>query len=89
MRIINSFAFAATVAAILVPQVASSAERVCKEECSRGVCREQCITTEGRGDRRDERRDEERENRREDRRERGPGLELQLPVPNIRIEPRS
>jgi hypothetical protein len=60
----------------------ANAERVCRQECSAGVCKEQCVEStdrerdrviiEGRGDRRDE--------RREERRQEKPGVELKVPV---------
>jgi hypothetical protein len=66
---------------------AANAERVCKQECSAGVCKEQCVETtererdhiviEGRG----ERRDEKREERHEDR----PGVELRAPGVGVEI----
>jgi hypothetical protein len=82
MRKMNLLAIATLTAAIaaLTPQIAS-AERVCKEVCNAGICKQECIETEGRGDRRD--RIEER------REERGPGIDLRLPlpVPDIRVGP--
>jgi hypothetical protein len=82
----NTLAIATVTAAIavLTPQIAS-AERVCKEVCNAGICKQECIETEGRGDRRD-RIEERREERRE---ERGPGIDLRLPlpVPDIRVGP--
>jgi hypothetical protein len=86
MRMFNSLAIAATVVAAtaLIPQTAS-ADRVCRQECVGPVCQERCVESEGRGDRREERRDERerREERREERRDRGPGIELRIPGPDI------
>jgi hypothetical protein len=84
MRMFNSLAIAATVVAAiaLIPQTAS-AERVCRQECVGPVCQERCVESEGRGDRREERRDQRRDERREERRDRGPGIELRIPVPDI------
>ena len=93
MRMLKSLIFVAGTAASLsfIPHAANAAERVCKEVCSAGVCRQDCIETEGRGDRREgvreERREERREDRREERREerRGPGLELRVPGVDLEI----
>jgi hypothetical protein len=87
MRMFSSLAIAATVvaAASLISQTAS-ADRVCRQECVGPVCQERCVESEGRGDRREERRDqrdERREERREERRDRGPGIELRIPGPDI------
>lgn len=87
MRMFNSLAIAATVvvATALIPPTAS-ADRVCRQECVGPVCQERCVESEGRGDRREERRDERderREERREERRDRGPGIELRIPGPDI------
>jgi hypothetical protein len=87
MRMFSSLAISATVvaAASLISQTAS-AERVCRQECVGPVCQERCVESEGRGDRREERRDEKgerREERREERRDRGPGIELRIPGPDI------
>ena len=89
MRMIYSLAAATTLAfATLLPQVAS-AERACREECSNGVCRQECVETERRGERREERSEERREDRREDRREERreerPGVELRLPGVGIEV----
>ena len=75
---------ALAVAAALSP--AANAQRVCKEVCNGPICKQECIETEGRGERREERREDRREERREERR---PGIELRIPVPDVRIEPRS
>jgi len=71
-------------AGALMPQMAS-ADKVCKEVCAAGVCKQECIETEGRGERREERRDViiERERREAPR----PGIELRVPAPSIRVEP--
>jgi hypothetical protein len=87
MRMFSSLAISATVvaAASLISQTAS-ADRVCRQECVGPVCQERCVESEGRGDRREERRDqrdERREERREERRDRGPGIELRIPGPDI------
>ena len=79
---------ALVVAGMLSP--AAHAQRVCKEVCAGGVCKQECIETEGRGDRREDRREQRREERREERfEERRPGIELRVPLPEIRVEPRS
>ena len=90
MRMIfNTLAVAATVMATtaFIPQ--ARADRVCRQECSGPVCKEQCvestdrdrerITIEGPG----ERREDKREDRREEKRE--PGVELKVPGVDIEI----
>ena len=92
MRLLKTVILLAGMAATLafIPQ-AANADKVCKEVCSAGVCRQDCIETEGRGDRREgvreERREERREDRREERREerRGPGLELRVPGVDLEV----
>jgi hypothetical protein len=86
MRTVNTFAIAAAAlaAAALIPQ-AASAERVCRENCVGPVCKERCIETEGRGDRRWEGREERREERFEIRRERRPGVEFRAPGVEVEI----
>jgi hypothetical protein len=75
----NSLAIAATLigtAALLSPP--AQAERVCKQECSAGVCKEQCVETKDRD------RDvtiEHREERHEDK----PGIELRAPGVGVEI----
>ena len=84
MRVFNYLlGVGALVAAGAIPQMAS-AEKVCKEVCNAGICRSECVETEGRRDRIEERRDDRREERRD---ERAPGIELRLPVPDIRVNP--
>jgi hypothetical protein len=91
MRIFHGLAvagFAATVtiaATMAVNAQGRNGDRVCKEVCSAGVCRQECIQTEGRGDRDRDRRDRPRE----ERRDREPGVELRVPVPvpDIRVGP--
>jgi hypothetical protein len=71
--------------AMLAP--AAHADRVCRQECSAGVCKEQCVETtererdriviEGRGERRDEKREERHEER--------PGVELKVPGVGVEI----
>lgn len=85
MRMIFPLAVAATVAVMtaLIPQ--ARADRVCRQECSGPVCKEQCvettdrdrerITVEGRGERREEKREEKRE----------PGVELKVPGIGVEI----
>ena len=93
MRLLNALVLVAgTAAAGLTLPSAANADKVCKEVCSAGVCRQDCVETEGRGDRREGVREERREDRREERREerRGePGIELKLPIPSVRIGPGS
>jgi hypothetical protein len=75
----NSLAIAATVigaAALLSPP--AHAERVCKQECSGGVCKERCVE-EDRG--RDRVIIEHREERHEDK----PGIELKTPGIGVEI----
>jgi hypothetical protein len=88
MRIISSalaVAGAMTMAAMLAP--AAHADRVCRQECSAGVCKEQCVeSTERERDRiviegRGERREEKREERHEDR----PGVEFKAPGVGVEI----
>ena len=90
MRMLTSLAFAAAavVSVAFVPQTAS-ADKVCHEECARGVCRQECVETEGRGredraEHREDRREGRGEERREERRE-GPGVELRLPGVGIEV----
>jgi hypothetical protein len=91
MRLLKTLILVAGTAATLafIPQ-AANAEKVCKEVCSAGVCRQDCIETEGRGDRREGVREERREDRREDRREerreeRKPGVELRVPGVDLQL----
>ena len=70
----NSLAIAATVigaAALLSPP--AQAERVCKQECSAGVCKERCV------EERDRDRDRDRVEHREERHEDKPGVEIKVP----------
>jgi hypothetical protein len=83
---LNALAGAAAVmvtsALLSLPAVA---ERVCRQECAAGVCKEQCVETtererdrviiEGRGERREEKREEKRE----------PGVELKAPGVGVEI----
>lgn len=92
MRLLNTLVLVAgTAAAALTLSPTANADKVCKEVCSEGVCRQNCVETEGRGDRDgvrvEERREDRREDRREERREerREPGIELRLP--GVRIAP--
>jgi hypothetical protein len=87
MRMIfHTFAAAASVmamTALVGPQ--ARADRVCRQECSAGICKEQCVETtdrdrdriviEGRGERREEKREEKRE----------PGVELKVPGIGVEI----
>ncbi len=71
--------------AMLAP--AAHADRVCRQECSAGVCKEQCVEStererdriviEGRGERREEKREERHEER--------PGVELKAPGVGVEI----
>ena len=81
-----SLAFAAaTAAATLVTATASAqTERVCREVCAGGTCRQECVETQGRGERRD--RDVIIEDRRPDPAP-GVGIVVPVPVPDIRIGP--
>ena len=90
MRIFNclvpNFLAVATVAVAAVasiPPTAVAAERVCRQDCVGPVCKERCVETEGRGDRRE--RWEGREERREERRERRPGIELRAPRVDVEV----
>jgi len=85
MRLRNGLALIVMVLAVssFAPQ-AARADRVCHEECSGGVCRQVCIETEGRAQRREDRR-EERQERREDRRDREPGVELRVPGADVEV----
>jgi hypothetical protein len=91
MRIFHSLAVAGFAATVTIASTmvvnAQERDRVCREVCSGGVCRQECIQTEGRGDR--ERREERRELREERRERREPGIELRVPVPDIRVTPPS
>ena len=89
MRLRNGLALIVMVLAVssFAPQTAR-ADRVCHEECSGGVCRQVCIETEGRAQRREDRREERqerREERREDRRDREPGVELRVPGADVEV----
>jgi hypothetical protein len=57
------------------------ADRVCRQECSAGVCKEQCVETVDRD--RDRVTIERREERREEKRE--PGIELKVPGVGVEI----
>ena len=83
MRIFHCLAVAAVAAVASIPQMTSAAERVCRETCVAGVCKERCVETEGRGGRRFEGR--EREDRIEIRRERRPGIELRAPGVDVEV----
>jgi hypothetical protein len=79
---LNSMAIAATVvgaAALLSPQ--ARADRVCKQECSAGVCKEQCVETQDRDRDRDRVTIERREERHEDR----PDIEFKAPGVGVEI----
>jgi len=86
MRIFHSLVVAGFAATMTIASTmavnAQRGDRVCKEVCSAGVCKQECIETEGRGDR--ERREERRELR-EERREPGVELRVPLPVPEIKV----
>ena len=81
---------AVSIAGIGVSTISTAyAEQICRQECIGPVCQERCfegerdrVIIDGR-ERFDERR--ERQERREERREerdRGPGLELRIPIPH-------
>lgn len=77
MKVVYGMAAAAALAvATLVPQ-AAMADRVCHEECSAGVCRQECITTEDRVERHEDR--VERRERYEERRDDRPGVDIRVP----------
>ena len=74
----NGLAIAATVigaAVLLSPQ--AQADRVCKQECSGGVCKEQCVETQDR----DRVTTEHREERHDDK----PGIELRAPGIGVEV----
>jgi hypothetical protein len=86
MRLIfNTLAGAAIMATSALLSLPANADRVCRQECSAGVCKEQCVETtererdrviiEGRGDRREEKREEKPE----------PGVELRAPGVGVEI----
>lgn len=89
MRVIlNALAGAAALMATAALYSApANADRVCRQECSSGVCKEECVetsarerervTTEGRGERREERREERYEDK--------PGVELKGPGVGVEI----
>jgi hypothetical protein len=86
MKMIYGLAAVSALAFTLLPQIAR-ADRVCREQCNAGVCRQECIETEGRGDRRGDRldqREERRDERREERRDERPSIELRVPGIEIR-----
>jgi hypothetical protein len=76
---------AAVMATSALLSLTASAERVCRQECAAGVCKEQCVETterererviiEDRGERREEKREEKRE----------PGVELKAPGVGVEI----
>jgi hypothetical protein len=82
MRLISSVLFAAGTIATLAfgLQAAGAQQRVCKEVCNAGVCRSECVETQGR---REDRIEERRERR--DERDRSPGLELRAPGVGVEI----
>ena len=74
----NSLAIAATVigsAALLSPP--AQAERVCKQECSAGICKERCVEERDR--------DRDRVEHREERHEDKPGVEIRVPGVGVEI----
>ncbi len=75
----NTLAIATVIgaAALLSPQ--AHADRVCKQECSAGVCKEQCVET------RDRDRDRVTIEHREERHEDKPGIELKAPGVGVEI----
>jgi hypothetical protein len=86
MRMIfSALAIAGAIGTTAMLAPTANAERVCKQECSAGVCKEQCVESterdriviEGRG----ERREEKREERHEDR----PGIEFKAPGVGVEI----
>jgi hypothetical protein len=80
----NALALAAGVmatTALTAPQ--ARAERVCRQECSAGVCTERCVETTERE--RDKIVIEGRGERREEKREERPGIELKAPGVGVEI----
>jgi hypothetical protein len=83
--ILNTAALAVALVTTTGLMSQAKAERVCRQECSGSICKEECvetsdrdrerITIEGRGERREERREEKRE----------PGVELKLPGVGVEI----
>ena len=76
----NSLAIAATrvgAAALLSPQ--AHADRVCKQECTAGVCKEQCVKTEDRD--RDHVTIEQREERHDDE----PAIQFKAPGVGVEV----
>ncbi|MEA2939009.1 MAG: hypothetical protein QOC56_2513 [Alphaproteobacteria bacterium] len=84
MRLLNITA--GTLLAAVAAVQPANADRVCRQECVGPVCQEKCVEvedrTEGRGIRRDR---EELIEEREERRERRPGIELNIPVPDVDV----
>jgi hypothetical protein len=79
-RMFNCLTIAAAVmgaATLLSPQ--AHADRVCKKECSAGVCKEQCVETQDRD--RDRVTIEHREERHEDK----PAVDLKVPGVGVEI----
>jgi hypothetical protein len=80
----NTLALAAVVmatTALTSPQ--ARADRVCRQECSAGVCTERCVETSDRE--RDKIVIEGRGERREEKREERPGVELKAPGVGVEI----
>jgi hypothetical protein len=75
----NSLAIATVIGAAAIMSPQAHADRVCKQECSAGVCKEQCVETRDRD--RDRVTIEHREERHEDR----PGIEFKAPGVGVEI----
>lgn len=73
----NSLAIAAFIGAAALLSSQARADRVCKQECSAGVCKEQCVETRDR----DRVTVEHREERHEDR----PAVEFKAPGVGVEI----
>ena len=75
----NSLAIATVIGAAAIMSPQAHADRVCKQECSAGVCKEQCVET------RDRDRDRVTIEHREERHEDKPGIELKAPGVGVEI----
>jgi hypothetical protein len=73
----NSLAIATVIGAATLLSPQAHADRVCKQECSAGVCKEQCVETKDR----DRVTIEHREERHEDR----PGVDIKVPGVGVEI----
>ena len=76
----NGLAIAATViGAAALSSPPAHADRVCKQECSAGVCKEQCVETQDRD------RDRVTIERREERHEDKPAIEFKAPGVGVEV----